>query len=239
MVVAAAADATMTQAATPAATPAVTTAAPVAATTPASAPVTAVPAAGSNPPPAATAAPTGTLLSNAAATEAPKAEAKPAETATPAPATELKLEIPKDSGLTQADVDEIAALAKSNGFNQKQAEALVANQVSSRNAQLVAAQKQFQESAAQFKNDPEYGGAKLAESQISMRRVMTSPLMPADLKAVLSDPKLPYGDFAPLAKFITNIGRLLGEDGMIPTNRQPAKADVPIHHVFYPPAKSG
>lgn len=216
---------------TPAATPA-------AVATPAPVVTTATPAAVATPAAEQKAAPTGTLLSNAAA-EPVKAPDAAAKTEAVTPIVELKLEIPKNSTLTQADVDGIAALAKSEGMNQKQAAALVTREAAFRSAQLATVQKQFQESAAQFAADPEYGGAKLDQSKVEMRRVLNSSHMPADLKKVLSDPTLPYGDFAPLAKFITNVGRLLGEDGMIPTNRQPSKADVPIHHVFYPPPKTG
>lgn len=228
---------------------AVVTSGAVAATPPAAVPVTApatsIPA---NPPVAAPVAvvapvaatatpgaPTGTLMSEAA-----KPDAAPAKTEAAPAAADFKLEIPKDSGLVQADVDGIAAIAKAEGLNQKQATALVAREAAQRAESLTKVQKQFQESAAQFAADPVYGGTNLAQSKIEMRRALNSPLMPADLKAVLSDPKLPYGDFAPLARFITNVGRTLGEDGMIPVSRQPAsKADVPIHHVFYPPQKSG
>lgn len=163
----------------------------------------------------------------------PKAgEAAPAAAAaTPLAATELKLAIPANSQLNQADVDAVVTLAKAQGLNQKQAEAVLAD----RQAVLTAADASFRASAAQFKADPEYGGANFPQSQQAIRRVINSPLMPPELKTILADPRLPFGDLAPLAKFMTNIGKLLGEDGLVPTNTQTSRAEVPIAHKFYPP----
>lgn len=162
-------------------------------------------------------------------TEAPKVPDAPA---TPPAATELKLAIPANSQLNQGDVDSVLSLAKAQGLNQKQAEAVLAD----RQAVLTAADASFRASAAQFKADPEYGGTNLPQSQNAIRRVLNSPLMPPELKQILADPRLPFGDLAPLAKFMTNVGRLLGEDGMLPTNPQgQTKAEVPIAHKFYPP----
>lgn len=126
---------------------------------------------------------------------------------------ELKLEAPKDSKLSQADVDEIVAIARERGLSQEQASELVANKhaaVARFEASVVEGLKAERARwVEQIKADPEMGGDKLKETQ----RITMLPIerfATPELRAALRETG--FGDHPLFVKFLLQIGRAMSED---------------------------
>lgn len=134
---------------TPAANPEVPAANPEAAPAPAAAAVEAKPGDKPADPPAAD----------------PKPDDKPADPPKP---EELKLELPKDSKLAQADVDKIASFAKEQGLSPDAAKALLARESAEAAGRQQAAVEQMKAQSDAWKQeilaDPEMGGDNAAKA---------------------------------------------------------------------------
>lgn len=176
---------------------------------------TQTPAAG-NAPAAAGAAPGGSVLGdalqqlNAPAGGAPAAApgaapaAAAAPTATPAQADgEIKLTVPKDSGLTEDHAKQVADFAKANKLTQAQAEKILerdAEGVKTRTAEQAAAAEKAgkdqlaglakveADGRAAWAKDPDFGGAKLQQSNIDAARVLAQDGDPGFLKWLQEHP---------------------------------------------------
>ncbi len=188
----------MPDAAAPAATPAQA----ASAATPAAAPVPATPA---TPAPA----PVETSLLGAKAPEAKPAEQPP----------EIKLELPKDSKLTAADLARVQTFAKANGLNQKQAEGLLADEAKVADERTKAEQKQitdarqkaFADNRAAAKADPEIGGEKLARAMESADIALKSA--PPSVQDLVRNN--PIGDHPDIIRWLAKIGEGMREDSTL------------------------
>jgi len=126
---------------------------------------------------------------------------------------ELKLEAPKDSKLSKADVDEIAAIARERGLSQEQAAEMVASRHAAVSRfEATVMEKMKSERAAwveSIKNDPEIGGDKLKETQrltmLPIERFAT-PEFRSELRAS------GFGDHPLFVRFLLSIGQAMSED---------------------------
>jgi hypothetical protein len=163
------------------------------------------------------AAPVETSLLGAKTTETKPADgaAKPAEQ----PAAEIKLTIPKDSKITQADVDRVSLFAKTNGLNQKQAETLLADEAKVADERTKAEAKQFSDARqkafadnrAAAKADPEIGGEKLARAVESADIALKSA--PPSVQDMVRNN--PIGDHPDVIRWLAKIGEGMREDSTL------------------------
>lgn len=219
--------------------------APAPATAPAAAPAAAAPA---SPAPAA-AAPSPAPAAAAPAAAAPAAAPAPAAAA-PA-AVEVKLELPKDSKLVQADVDRIVADAKARGLSQEQATDLLHREhqaVAGYEArQATEATKQRTDWQNTVKTDPEIGGEKLSITQRNSQRVLDTFMPNAQdaagqpvthpLRALLRDTG--FGDHPEVVRFLNKVGAAMAEDKGIVHSGSPASGGKDAANVLYgtPPSQ--
>ena len=126
---------------------------------------------------------------------------------------ELKLELPKDSKLTQADVDEIAATARERGLSQDEAAAMLAERGKTAAAFEARAVEQFKAERGkwveQVKNDPEIGGEKLAETQ-RLAMLAIERFYPQELRDYLRASG--FGDHPYMVRLARSIGEAMSED---------------------------
>lgn len=126
---------------------------------------------------------------------------------------EIKLEVPKDSKLSQVDVDKVAAIARERGLSQEQAAELLTLRADAITQYEAAAPERIKTLRAdwvkQITADPEIGGEKLAETQkIVMRPIerFMSPELRKELRAT------GLGDHPLFVKFLHSIGSVMSED---------------------------
>jgi hypothetical protein len=128
-------------------------------------------------------------------------------------AKDLKLELPKDSKLSQADIDEIVADARARGLSKEQAQAMIEQRgkvISGYESRAIEAFKaervKWQEAV---KADPELGGDKLAQTQ-KLSMLPVEKFMSPALRTMLRETG--YGDHPEFVRFLTSIGRAMSED---------------------------
>jgi hypothetical protein len=154
---------------------------------------------------------------NANFTKRAQAEAKAAQekatTAAKEAAKSIKLELPRDSVLSQADVDRVAATARERGLSKEDAEALLKEQDATVRGHVARQQEQSKTQRAEWvktiQNDPELGGDKLAVTQKNSLRAIEK-FMPPELREKLKETG--FGDFPPLVKMLNAIGAAMAED---------------------------
>ncbi len=210
-------------------------AAPAATPAPAATADPAAPAPAATPAPAA--APVETSLLGGKAPDAKPADgAKPAD----APAAEIKLALPQNTKLTQADVDRVSLFAKTNGLNQKQADGLLADEAKVADertkaeiAQVTAArQKAFADNMAALKADPEIGGEKMARAVESAKIALAKA--PASIQDLVSNN--PIGNHPDLIRWLAKMGEGMREDPTLSggTGGTTKPPEQPIANRWYP-----
>ncbi|HVJ30661.1 MAG TPA: hypothetical protein VNA66_10165 [Gammaproteobacteria bacterium] len=137
-------------------------------------------------------------------------EEKPGEKPAGPPADgNYELEAPKDAIVDDADLEKIAAVAKEKGWSNEQAQAALEEY----DGALKAQSKEF---LKELKADKELGGKKLEETQ-RLSNLALDTIMPADepggeeLRSLLK--KSGYGNNTLIVRFLSKIGKMLGEDG--------------------------
>lgn len=175
------------------------------------------------------------------AADAPKVppagtEGKPnAEPTPPAKPTEISLERPDDSPLSEERFASVIEFAKANGYTQEQTEKLVEREsveatslVEEQNRKVAEAHKQWLE---QSKNDPEVGGVNFEKSAELAKRVVQR-FGSEELKKALNESG--YGDHPELLRFIARIGKAMENDTFERSpGGNPPKKD--LASVFYGP----
>ncbi len=149
---------------------------------PASATAPAAPTPTANPIPAVTPAPVVTPAVAPTATPAPAVTPPVTPPTTPAP--EVKLTLPENSPLKQADVDAVAAQAKALGLNQAQADALLAQRQEAHVGAFQSISDGFKAQQLAWveaiQKDPELGGtaaemtAKAEQAKVGLGRLFTA-----------------------------------------------------------------
>lgn len=128
----------------------------------------------------------------------------------------IKLELPKDSLLTQPEIDKIAATARERGLSLEQANELVASQNEAVKAhvarQVESSTKQREEWVKTVQNDPDLGGAKLTVTQRNSQRAIDT-FLDADVRKFLRESG--FGDHPGLVRALAKIGAAMSEDGRV------------------------
>ena len=153
------------------------------------------------------------------------ADGKTTTAATPAVADgEIKLTVPKDSGLTEDHAKQVAEFAKANKMSQAQAEQVlardakaVADQATAKKAaEADAVKQQFQQAekikadgAKLFAQDPDFGGEKLQASVLDAKRAVAKYADP-DLQKFLATH--PLGSDPLVLRMLARVGATLRED---------------------------
>lgn len=120
-----------------------------------------------------------------------------------------QLQVPE--GFAPDDAQAIAALAQKHQWTLEEAQAAL-DAAHAHNVEQRAAM------SGRLQADQTFGGARLAQTQQAVQRVMdrflpaTSPLG-AELRSVMN--KTGYGDYLPLVALIASVGQAMGEDGMV------------------------
>lgn len=135
-------------------------------------------------------------------------------TATTAAATQpvvpdrYELRIPDQSPLQQADLDDLAAMAKRRGWTQEQATVALTEMHDTLSSQI----RTFR---TELEADREVGGAQLEAAQTLARQVLDRFLPENEpdgqrLRAAFN--KSGYGNWTPIVKVFARIGKAMGED---------------------------
>ncbi len=178
--------------------------------------------------------------------EVPKTEEKPGETKVEAVAdpksilaeapkveegkpAEIKLEIPKDSGLTAEQVKAVETLAKEDGLTQVQAQKLVERKAAEAKAAKESYTKTFTTWADESKK--QYGEKLPAMVQSAQRALRMDPDFTDADRALVNT--TPYGNHAFLIKVLAKLGERYKEDAA-PSGTQAPPKEKSVVDRFYP-----
>lgn len=169
----------------------------------------------------------------------PAEPAKPADPNAAPPAAdawELKVE-----GVAPEVLKQTTEWAKSNGLNQKQAEAALVREQTAAAARDTANKAQlgsfFSTQRESFQKDPNFGGPKFEQSVAHIERAL-NVLGDAELRAVVTNKDSPFLKYAPFARLLAKAGALLGEDGALPSGTAPNRPRNDGELFFGPNKKS-
>lgn len=165
-------------------------------------------------------------------------------------AKSIKLEVPKDSKLVQADIDRISAIMREKGLSKAEADILVAeaNQTAlAYEARMQASAKEQQQGWIKaVQDDPDIGGDNLAVTQKNAQRVIDT-FMPntkgADgkdvvhpLRAMLRETG--FGNHPEVVRFLNRIGASMAEDKALGGGGGPASEKKSAETVLYGDTKT-
>lgn len=169
--------------------------------------------------PATAVIPAASTLLTDASKEPPKAEVKPP--------VEIKLTLPKDSLLTQAQVDKIAAISRERGLSQEQADAVMANQNGQlqefRDANVKAWQERTSAWEKELQANKEFGGEKLKEFDAGASEVVIK-YGGQDMLKLLKDSG--YAKNPAVAQFLWNIHKAMRPDKIVAPGAPSAPAKM-------------
>lgn len=161
---------------------------------------------------------TGEKTTAQKAAEEAAAKAKPPE--------KYELKIPKDSLLSQADIDKVSSFAKEKGLSNDVAQTLLEQRSQAvadfHSGQLAALETRKTEWLESCKTDKEIGGEKFNENAELASRVINH-YASEDLKKQLNETGL--GNYPELVRMIARIGRDIGEDKLVLPGSQTNKAE--------------
>ncbi len=168
---------------------------------------------------------TGSMLADEKVDAKTEKTDEPKKTGEAAP---IALVIPKDSGLTQANLDEVLALAKDKGLSQAQAQSLLDRDAKIAASNKAAYVKTFDswkaESVKQY-------GDKLGEMTENAKRFLRSDAVTDAERALVRD--TPYGNHPFMIKLLAKLGESLREDAAPTGTQAPPKAKSLVDR-FYP-----
>ena len=157
---------------------------------------------------------------------------------TPEPAADWKpedLKIPEDSGVSEAQRDEIVKFAKDNSVSKDAAAKLLEREV--------ALRKSFQENintehdksvkswADETRADKEVGGENF-DASVKRARGVINQFGSPELKEFLNDSG--FGNHKLLVKFCNRIGKAIGDDTFVKGKTGPSEIKKSAEEVFYP-----
>ena len=164
----------------------------------------------------------------------------PAEPAVTPPPEKYDLKVPEKSFLTEAHVEEIAAYSKEQGFSQEKAQALLDKEntlVSSVYAHNAKGGEGWKKQVAAWEKeslaDPELANgdkAVLAENAALGQRVLQKFGDQELVDQLLEGAG--FGSHPAVLRFMTRIGKAMGEDALILPGASPA-GKTPIEDVLY------
>lgn len=117
---------------------------------------------------------------------------------------------PEGTTLDQAVMDKFTPLFKEAGLTQELAQKLVDEYASMQKAQVEAWGKQQSDWATEFKADKEFGGDNAEASLRSANAAWTKFATKEEIEAVH---RFGLGNFPPMVKILSRVGRLMAEDG--------------------------
>lgn len=157
--------------------------------------------------------------------------------------TEYKLNLPKDSLLDQAALDDVISFAKEKGLTNEEAQDILEGE-NARLAAYVDKQKAQQEEAwkkqtedwiTEWKNDKEIGGADFKKNSELAKRVIDR-FGDAAFKEELN--RTGFGNHPGLGRLLVKLGKAMSEDQLVLPGAAPASAGKKsTAEVFYPTSK--
>lgn len=190
----------------------------------------------------ATAAPTTPPATTTTTTESAPA----GQTTTPAKPSGVperyELKMPEKSVLDQRAVDETATIARELGLSNEAAQKLLERRNTdvsqalevSRQTTETGWREQVDKWANSARADKEYGGEKY-DANIAIALDAMNKLATPELKALLADPNLGFGNHPEVVRLFYRIGTKLQPGSFVPGGVAPQAKDVPIHQKLYPP----
>lgn len=165
-------------------------------------------------------------------------EETPVKEETPAPAVveDFKLEISKESGLTENDALEVTALAKEAGLSKEVAQKLLDNRASQLKNVYEAQKTEYATKISEWKkeleNDPEIGGVNFKTSILQANIILdkfASPKLRKDLDST------GLGNHPELVRFIARLGKEFStNDTMVKGGNSYAAPARSIEDIMYP-----
>lgn len=165
-------------------------------------------------------------------------EEPPVKEETPAPAVveDFKLEVSKDSGLTENDALEVVALAKEAGLSKEVAQKLLDNRAAQLKNVFEAQKTDYENKISSWKkeleNDPEIGGANFKTSILQANIILdkfASPKLRKDLDST------GLGNHPELVRFIARLGKEFStNDTMVKGGNSFAAPARSIEDIMYP-----
>lgn len=157
------------------------------------------------------------------------------ETSAPAVVEDFKLEISEESGLTEKDALEVAALAKEAGLSKEVAQKLLDNRASHLKNVYETQKSDFENKVSEWKkeleNDPEIGGVNFKTSILQANIILdkfASPKLRKDLDST------GLGNHPELVRFIARLGKEFSNDTMVKGGNSFAAPARSIEDIMYP-----
>lgn len=161
----------------------------------------------------------------------------PVKEETPATAVveDFKLEVSKESGLTEKDASEVTALAKEAGLSKEVAQKLLDNRAAQLKNVFEVQKTEFANKISEWKkeleNDPEIGGVNFKTSILQANIILDKFASPK-LRKDLDDTGL--GNHPELVRFIARLGKEFSNDTMVKGGKSLAAPARSIEDIMYP-----
>lgn len=164
-------------------------------------------------------------------------EEPPVKEETPATAVveDFKLEVSKESGLTEKDALEVTALAKGAGLSKEVAQKLLDNRAEQLKNVFETQQTEYANKVSGWKkeleNDPEIGGVNFKTSILQANIILdkfASPKLRKDLDST------GLGNHPELVRFIARLGKEFSNDTMVKGGNSFAAPARSIEDIMYP-----